>query len=130
MSDRTLYRWGHVQGGPVRGRNAGLSPFRPDPRAVGSPIVQTRSVGRQTAVAGSSTVRVRTQRARTDPLRVEDTTYNLTIDVDSPRAAAWARYFDDISRMDCTTPAGGSVSCSITTDHVSVSVVRVDVLLE
>jgi len=108
----------------------GSPPFVLTPEQSVVQIVQTRSVGRPSAVAGSSTVRVRTQRARTDPLRVEDTTYNLTIDVDSPRATAWARHLDDISGMDCTTPAGGSVSCSITTDHVSVSVVRVDVLLE
>lgn len=92
-------------------------------------IVQTRQVGQPSAVSGSSTVRVRTERARASLLRANSTTYNLTIEVDSPRAPAWHRHFT-AHGMSCGSPTGGSVSCSLTTDRVYVSIVRINVLFE
>jgi len=93
-------------------------------------IVQTRQVGRSSAVGGSTTVRVRTRRARTDLLRVDASRYNLTIDVNSSRASAWSRHLEEDAGTNCTTPTNDSVSCSIESDRVSVAVVRIDVLFE
>lgn len=93
-------------------------------------VVQTRQVGSPNAVSGSSTVRVRTERAQRELVRVNTSTYNLTIEIDSPRASAWSRYLEEQPGVACGPPSGGSVACSVTTDRVYVSVVRVDVLLE
>lgn len=93
-------------------------------------IVQTRGAGSPSAVGGSSTVRVRTERAQRELVRVNTTTYNLTVEIDSPRAPAWARHLDEQPGVTCGSPTGGSVSCSLTTDRVYVSVVRLDVYLD
>jgi hypothetical protein len=93
-------------------------------------VVQTRAVGDLTGVAGSSTALVRTERAETDIYRVNASQYDLSVRVDSPRAGAWRRYFADRSGVTCRTIDADSVECSLTTDRLYVTVVRVDVLLE
>lgn len=93
-------------------------------------VVETRQAGQLSAVAGSSTALVRTERATADHLQANATTYDLTIEVGSPRAGVWARYLSDQPGVDCDSPTGGSVSCSLTTHRVHVAVVRIDVLLE
>jgi hypothetical protein len=107
-----------------------------DPSLVLSPdrsnvlVVQTRRVGDSAAVGGSSTVLVRTERVGTDIYRANETRYDLSIRVDSPRAAAWERYFDSRSGTSCTSSDADTVTCSLRTERLYVSVVRVDVLLE
>lgn len=105
-------------------------PFLLSPERSNVLVVQTRQVGQPSAVAGSSTVLVRTELAESDLYRLNATTYDLTVEVDSPRAAAWGRYLEDQPGTSCGAPSGGSVSCSLTTDHVSVTVARVNVLFE
>lgn len=94
-------------------------------------LVQTRpSLDTTRSVGGTSTVLVRTGRADAEVLRANATEYDLTLTVTSPRADAWERYLDGMADVTCTRPSSRTVSCTLTTDRVYVSVVRVDVTLE
>ncbi|WP_255152355.1 DUF7289 family protein [Halorarius halobius] len=85
--------------------------------------------GAAPSVARESRVLVRTERLNATVLGHAEGSLTLTLTVDSPRAAAWARHLDariDPGSDDCTLDrAAGTVTCEATTD--AVTVVRTDV---
>lgn len=89
------------------------------------PIVRTRARGTQ-SVGGTASVLVVTRRAATTLLHSSTSPHDVTVEVETPRAAAWERSLEARHGVDCTT-AGDAVTCSFTTDRVRLSVVRVDV---
>lgn len=102
------------------------------------PLVATVVSGDRTQVGGSTTVLVRgrvpstpTNPSTSNLVAARSADYNVTVNVTSPRATAWS---ETLSRQDATctsVPAGGNfTSCSVETDRVSVSFVRVFVAFE
>lgn len=81
------------------------------------------------SVGGETPVVVRTTRANATSLVETRGRYDVTVTVDSPRAAVWKRYFESHG-SSCGPVSGGSVTCSTTVDRVYVSVVHVVVSLE
>lgn len=101
------------------------------------PIVETRSPNNP-SVGGSTTVLVRASRADSRVV-LEDTSGNpvdFTVDTTQDRAEVWVEYIEPkleeaYSISDpCTTPSGGSFTCSFTPDRVYMSVVRIDIDIE
>lgn len=92
-------------------------------------IVQTRRGGETAALGGTSTVLVRAHRVVADLYQVNHTATEVTVHIDSPRADAWGRQLDERAGVSCSAPAAGEVSCAYTTDRVSMSVVRIDLIL-
>jgi type II secretory pathway pseudopilin PulG len=93
-------------------------------------VIQTRAGRERAAVGGATTVLIRTERVDADLYRLNRTTYDLTLNVTSPRASAWREYLDAQSGTTCAMPAPDTVSCAVETDQLAVSVVRVDVTFE
>lgn len=104
-------------------------PLLRSPDAATVAIVQTRRGGTSAGLGGSSTVLVRAKRAVADLYQVNDTQYDIAIDVDSPRAEAWARALGDRAGTTCSTPSAGTATCTFTADRVGVAVVRIDLAL-
>jgi hypothetical protein len=107
--------------------------------AVILPVIKTVATGDRSRVGGSTTVLVRgrvpstpTSPASSNLLvaRSPDQKVTVTVNMTSPRATAWKRTFE---RQDATcgpVTNGNFTSCSVRTDRVSVSFVRVFVALE
>lgn len=92
------------------------------------PIVQTYPAdGDAIGVSGQSTVLVQTRHAESD-LYEHDAAggYEVTVEVDSPRADAWERYFPE----DCRDRTGDTVTCTVETDRVYVPIDRIAVAVE
>lgn len=90
-------------------------------------VIQTRTDELQ-AVGGDHRVHVRAVRSEPKYLVAESTPHNVTIEIISPRAAAWWSYLSDNPDVtDCERPAPDTVRCSITTDRVYVVVVPADI---
>lgn len=84
----------------------------------------TLSPGETDSVGGDTAVSVETSDAGTDVVGAGDVD-TVTVEVTSPRAAAWYRYLD--TEADCDLPDSGTVTCRIDADHVSVTADRVGV---
>lgn len=94
------------------------------------PYVITRAAGPE-RVGGESTVLIGTDSASRsaflEPAETGDS-YQLRLNVTTPRTGVWRRYLTSEADASCTT-TGETVSCTFTAERVSVSVVRVDVRL-
>lgn len=90
-------------------------------------LLQTRSRGVH-SVGGDTTARITAWRSDAAVLRRNVTAYDLTVRVESPRAGAWERLLS-AGDATCSRPAPGVASCSVTTDRLSVGLVRIDVAL-
>jgi hypothetical protein len=96
-----------------------------DERTVIPLVVTVPDPNGRTAVAGDTTVLVRSERlGRTLPLRLDPSgsAINATVTVESSRAAAWARLLDayGFTPIDAD-PSDGKVSYWIETDDLQVS---------
>lgn len=91
------------------------------------PVIRTTVRG-QTSLARSGTALVRTRREGGRLVERRTTAFEVTLTIDSPRAAAWAEYLDRRPGVDCSLAAGGSAtSCTLTTDRVYLTVIDVSV---
>lgn len=90
------------------------------------PIVRTFPRGPQ-QVGGTSTVLVRTERTDSEVLESVSGDYDVTLNVTSPRAAAWERHLASKPVTDCTR-SDDTVSCSVRTRRVSLTVDHVAVI--
>jgi hypothetical protein len=93
------------------------------------PIFETRAAG-VTAVGGARTASVRTHLAETDLVVAEPTPTRVTLTVRSPHATVWQRHFESLAcdAVDVHDPE--TVICTVETNAVYVTAVRVDVSLE
>ena len=94
------------------------------------PIVNVRPKHLDSSsVGGTGTFDVRTHLTSTELLAAETVPYHLEMEITSPRAAAWERYFRD---LDCgsVTRVTDTVTCDIDSQRVYVTVVNVDVEFE
>lgn len=136
---RLVYATGAVM---LRGERGGTAVLRRPRLALSSsrtvvPLANTSLDRRQlralaSAVDRESRVLVRTERRHRRVLAATDATVDVTITVDSPRAAAWERLLDaevDPASDDCSV-SGGTVSCTYRTDSAAVVATRVAVSLE
>ncbi|MGM0592798.1 MAG: DUF7289 family protein [Halobacteriota archaeon] len=106
-----------------------------DSRHVMLPIVQTRAAD-EDSISGTTTVLIRTRHSTTDYLASESetgATYDLTVNMTTPRADAWRAEFERRPGVSCpparNTPT--SVSCDVSgVDRVYVTIVRIDVAFE
>ncbi len=98
------------------------------------PLVQTYASGDTEAVSGSQTVLVRTLNAHSDGLPdvmalPDASEYNVTISMETPRAASWEEYFTD-EGLDCNR-SGDALQCwNDDVEHVQVSRTLVKVIFE
>lgn len=95
------------------------------------PIVQLRAKG-TTDVGGSTQVEVRTTRVEAPLLVSETTPQTVTLEVASPRAAAWERFLRprvEAAGGTCTSGVG-TVTCTFDTQRVHVVAVRTDVTFQ
>ncbi|MFB6353667.1 MAG: hypothetical protein ABEJ92_06230 [Halobacteriales archaeon] len=96
------------------------------------PVVQTRHVSGQGAVSGSTTVLVRARQSQTQLVYVNTTTNNkIWFNVTSPRAEIWHDHLTSTyPDVTCNPVAGSAVNCSVSTDRVYVTVVKIDLSIE
>lgn len=98
------------------------------------PLVATRLGGEQIAVGGKRTVLVQGRwsgvRSMPDPLEADASqNEHVRVNVTSPRAAAWERYFEEHESFTVVERSDGTVSARVEADTVYVSAVRVVVSL-
>lgn len=93
------------------------------------PILETRAAG-GTAVGGARTTSVRTHLAETDLVVADPMPHRVTLAIRSPHATEWQRHFESLAcdAVDVTDPE--TVTCTVETDAVYVTAVRIDVSLE
>jgi hypothetical protein len=110
--------------------------FRLTNETVLLPLVATIPEAGRSQVGGSTTVLVRgrvpstpTNPATSNLVVARSAPYDVTVNVTSPRAEAWN---ETLSRQDaaCDMVAANKTSCSVQTDRVSVTFVRVFVAFE
>jgi hypothetical protein len=83
----------------------------------------------ETAVGGRDSATVRLRRTNGTVLNTTDAD-RLQVNVTSPRAAAWRRYFNRSPGMTCSPNLNGSANCTTTTlDRVTVSRTDVEVAI-
>lgn len=93
------------------------------------PIVDTTQAGGG-PVGGSSAVEVRTGHAGTDLVAWDRPVANVTLNMTTPNAGAWARYFEAAGGDGPVTSVerdGDSVAVTLEPDRVTVTIHRVDV---
>lgn len=89
-------------------------------------LVRFEAADRTDAVGGDSVVSVST--VRTDSTVVASGgSYDLTLELTSPQAAAWARTLDAEDGVSCPEPTGTTATCTVSTDRVGVAIVDVEV---
>jgi hypothetical protein len=108
----------------VREPSLVLSPERTVVQVLRLSPTDARSVG------GRTNARVRSERTGAALAAAAETPYQVTIEVQSPRADAWERALDGAEGTTCTRPAGDRVACTLTTERVHVSSVDVQVGVE
>lgn len=123
---RVVYEAGAV----VRDQPNGERMVRDPPMTFGDaavvPVVVARAHG-LASVGGSRTVLVRTTAAKRSVFASRSAgPYNLTVDVTSPRAPAWKRYFEDEADASCSL-VGDTAVCTLRADRVAVPVYKLDV---
>lgn len=94
------------------------------------PYVITRATSQNVSTDGSRRILIRADARTREVRRFENV--SATLVVQSPRAAAWERYFEDEFGTNCTGPADGldgEVRCDLPADDVYVQAVVVDVSL-
>ncbi|MFC6974723.1 hypothetical protein ACFQL1_08550 [Halomicroarcula sp. GCM10025709] len=120
---------GYSSGALVRAERDGAVLFR-EPAFVLTnetvllPLLSTTHTDR-TAVGGSSTL-VRTVRTDRELVRANRSTYDVTVSVTSPRAAAWEDWLADRTATTCSR-TGSTVTCTLRTQRLFVSVDHVAV---
>lgn len=95
-------------------------PFRTDTPTASFPLVETFRTSGPSTVSVDGTVRV-TSSARTVNTTVSDAfadADSYTITVDSPRSAAWMRYFESQDGFGAVTESGGVIEAEIEADTV------------
>lgn len=126
----------YASGAVIRQGSGGGAALLREPSMLLSTERTVVSVVNTTLEAGSaqvdreSRVLLRTVGRESEVVARSDSTVNLTVTVTSPRAAAWESYLEteiDPSADDCTRPSPDTVSCTFTTDRVSVVRTRVGV---
>lgn len=121
----------YAGGAVVREQKAGSRmvrspPFVLDDERVVLPLVQTRKA--DAGVGGETTVLVRSVHSTTGVVAARDEgTWNLTLNVSTPRAAVWREELSSRPDVTCGTPEADFVSCTVTTDRLYVTVTRIDV---
>jgi len=123
---RVVYEGGAV----LRDNDDGERMVREPPMTFGDtavvPILVARASGSE-AVGGSRTVLVRTEMAKRQVFaRRAAGPYTLRVNVTSPRAPAWQRYFEDEAGASCSL-AGDTAVCEFQADSVIVPVYKMDV---
>lgn len=125
----------YVNGAVIaRGEGGGVAMLR-RPRMVLSaertvvPVVNTtldrrQLRGQKEAVDSESRVLVRAERRGKRAVTATGGQVNLTVEITSPRSAAWREYFEDAVGADCTG-LGDTVSCRYSREVVTVVLVRV-----
>jgi hypothetical protein len=102
-------------------------PFRFGNRTV---ITMVNTRGRDTGVAGSARVLVRTELVSQSVYEYTNGPYTVTLNVTppAPRSAAWAQWLESETGTDCDT-LDDTVSCTFEADEVYVRTVTIDVFL-
>lgn len=92
------------------------------------PVVRTRlDSDSKASIGGDGTVLIRTTHGNTKLLHSSDTPDNrVWFNITSPRASEWVSYLDDRDAVDCSV-GSGTASCSVTTDRVHITLVRINV---
>lgn len=85
--------------------------------------------GRDEVVDRESRLLVRAERRGERSLAATDAEVNLTIEITSPRAAAWKTYFETEHGATCTLN-GSTVSCQYQSNGATVVITRVAISLE
>lgn len=93
------------------------------------PIVRTTADGNQN-LGGSTTALVRTERVGNETVYANENGTDLTINVTSPRAAAWKAYLEDEPATDGCSISGDTVTCDVTTRRAYVTVKRIVVRID
>jgi len=93
------------------------------------PILETRAAG-MTAVGGARTTSVRTHLAETELVVAEPTRHRVTIAIRSPHATAWQHHFESLGCDAVAVSAAETATCTVETDAVYVTAVKIDVLFE
>lgn len=119
----------YLNGAVIREQDDGVVMVR-DPRLlvtgeqtvlqVIQPTLPDRTVG------GHSRTLVGTARNESSVVAAHHQAYTVTINITSPRADAWQRYFEDELGLTCSR-SDSTVSCSFETQDLYVTVVSVDV---
>ncbi len=126
---RVVYEAGAV----VRDQDDGERMVREPPMTFGDavvvPLVVTRASG-PSAVGGSRTVLVRTEAAKrrvfASRTAAPGTDVEVRVNVTSPRAPAWQRYFEAEAGASCSL-AGDTAVCEFEADRVIVPLYKLDV---
>lgn len=105
-----------------------------DDRVVMS-LVQTYPEGGMQSMSGSKTVLVRTLNDHSDGIsdvldEPDADEYNVTVTIVTPRADAWARYFEDEGFDDCNVTGDTVVCWKDGVEHVQVTRTRIKVIFE
>lgn len=93
------------------------------------PVIQTRAEG-AVSVGGATNAQVQTRRVETEVVIATSEPTVVNYSITSPRAAAWRRHLSDAHPAATCSQTNQTVTCSVTTDHATVTVVRIDVALK
>lgn len=88
-------------------------------------LVRFEAADRTDAVGGDSVVTVGTARNGSSVVAAGGA-YDVTIEMTSPRAAAWKRALESNDSVECSL-SGDTVTCDVSTDRVAVAIVDVEV---
>lgn len=120
----------YAAGAVFREGDGGARMVREPPMTFGDhavlPLVVTRQNGRA-AVGGSRTVLVRTVVGKRSVFASRaDGPYTLRVNVTSPRAPTWQRYFESAADASCSLD-GDTASCTLQAERASIPVYKIDV---
>lgn len=121
----------YAAGAVIRADDGGAVMLR-EPRFVlsenRSVVTVVRTYPRDSIGVGGNTVSIRAEAEQESLVVANATPQDVTLAIESPRAAAWERGLASNTDLDCTT-TGDVATCSVTTDAVYVTVSDVAISL-
>ena len=93
------------------------------------PVVAMRSA-ESDGIAGSTTVLVRTDHSQTVLDYRNETRNKVWVNVTSPRADAWRAHLNKSGEVHCESVADDTAPCQLTTESLTVTIVRINLALE
>ena len=93
------------------------------------PLVATRSQDSQ-SIGGSTTILVRADHSATEIIFANATgTWDVWVNVTSPRAEAWQQILEEEQDVDCTI-SGDEVNCNLKTERIYIVLHRINIEFE